>query len=123
MLNQRDGGRRVIVSGVEPEIDSGRFPIRRTEGETVNVESDVFRDGHDAISCALLYRRDDDAEWSGTWRSASRPAPLLPPDRGEFDALLAAYLIEKAGYEVLYELNNRPGWVGIPLRGIERRLR
>jgi predicted trehalose synthase len=36
------------------------------------------------------------------------------------DALLDALLLEKAAYEVVYELNNRPDWVFIPLRGIRR---
>ena len=37
---------------------------------------------------------------------------------GRLDTLLRAYLIEKALYEVSYEANNRPEWIGIPLRGI-----
>ena len=32
--------------------------------------------------------------------------------------LLSAFLLEKAVYEVAYELNNRPTWINIPLRGI-----
>ena len=42
---------------------------------------------------------------------------LLPPPR-QAQALLNAYLLEKALYELLYELNNRPAWVRIPLAGI-----
>ena len=34
------------------------------------------------------------------------------------ETLLNAYLIEKALYEIVYELNNRPDWVRIPLRGV-----
>lgn len=44
--------------------------------------------------------------------------PFLPDDKGERKLLLDIFLLEKALYEVAYELNNRPGWVGIPLRGI-----
>ncbi len=43
---------------------------------------------------------------------------LLPDSREELALLLRTCLLEKAVYEVAYELNNRPGWVGIPLRGI-----
>ncbi len=43
---------------------------------------------------------------------------LLPEGREASEALLRNFLLEKAAYEVLYELNNRPGWVNIPLRGI-----
>jgi maltose alpha-D-glucosyltransferase/alpha-amylase len=42
---------------------------------------------------------------------------LLPPPR-EAQILLDAYLLEKALYELLYELNNRPSWVCIPLDGV-----
>jgi starch synthase (maltosyl-transferring) len=50
-----EGLRRVIIEGVEPEIDCGQFPIRRTRGESVIVEADVFTDGHDSICSILLY--------------------------------------------------------------------
>jgi maltose alpha-D-glucosyltransferase/alpha-amylase len=42
----------------------------------------------------------------------------LPRTREEFMVLLNAHLLEKALYEVAYELNNRPDWVRIPLRGV-----
>ena len=44
--------------------------------------------------------------------------PLLLPEPQQADSLLSAYLLEKALYELLYELNNRPTWVRIPLSGI-----
>jgi maltose alpha-D-glucosyltransferase/alpha-amylase len=49
-------------------------------------------------------------------------APILPQSPEEIGALLDAYLLEKAIYEVGYELNNRPEWVRIPLAGILRLL-
>jgi len=45
---------------------------------------------------------------------------FLPQAREDLQALLDAYLLEKAVYELIYELNNRPGWVGIPLRGVKQ---
>jgi maltose alpha-D-glucosyltransferase/alpha-amylase len=45
-------------------------------------------------------------------------ALFVPQKREDLRALLDSYLIEKAVYEVSYELNNRPEWVRIPLRGI-----
>jgi maltose alpha-D-glucosyltransferase/alpha-amylase len=45
-------------------------------------------------------------------------APFLPPTLEELAVMLDAYMIEKALYEVEYELNNRPDWVHIPLRGV-----
>ena len=50
-------------------------------------------------------------------RSASR-ADSCRSDRPQLRTLLSAYLLEKALYELRYELNNRPDWVNIPLEGI-----
>ena len=50
--------------------------------------------------------------------SANAPVRHLPTLDTAVDSLLSAYLIEKALYEVLYELNNRPDWVKIPVRGV-----
>jgi len=47
---------------------------------------------------------------------------FLPTDRAEINILLNVYLLEKALYELGYELNNRPDWVRIPLTGILRLL-
>mgnify|MGYP005841671205 FL=1 len=44
--------------------------------------------------------------------------PVLPHDRDDLHVLLEAFVLEKAVYELGYELNNRPDWVNIPLRGI-----
>jgi maltose alpha-D-glucosyltransferase / alpha-amylase len=66
------------------------------------------------------------AFWS-TWVSATflrsylaeaRAGDFLPADRAQLRTLLAAYLLEKALYELRYELNNRPDWIRIPLEGI-----
>jgi starch synthase (maltosyl-transferring) len=56
-----DRRRRVIIEGVKPEVDCGRFPIKRTVGEPVVVEADIYADGHDAVSCILLDRADSDS--------------------------------------------------------------
>ncbi|HVS02845.1 MAG TPA: maltotransferase domain-containing protein, partial [Thermoanaerobaculia bacterium] len=65
-----DGRKRVIVEGVAPQIDCGRFAVKRVVGEPLAVEADVFTNGHDAVACRLLYRRQDDGEW--------REAPMRP---------------------------------------------
>ena len=78
-----DGRKRVIIEGVTPEIDDGRFPIKRTVGETVVVEADVFTDGHDSLSCVLQYRKAGDDAWQEI------PMRFLVNDRwrGEFPVL------------------------------------
>ena len=60
------GQTRVIIEGLKPEINDGRFPIKRVIGERVVVEADIFADGHDSVSALLLYSKEDDPEWSET---------------------------------------------------------
>lgn len=57
------------------------------------------------------------------WRETTAGAAFVPQSVDELRLLLDAFLLEKALYEVAYELNNRPTWVGIPLRGIASVLR
>jgi starch synthase (maltosyl-transferring) len=54
----------VAIEAVTPEIDAGRFPIRRTVGEKVTVEADVFADGHDSLSCVIRYRHLSNRGWT-----------------------------------------------------------
>ena len=60
----QNGRRRVVIEGVSPEIDGGRFPIKRVPGEPVHVEADVFADGHDLLGAVVKFRHADAAEWS-----------------------------------------------------------
>jgi starch synthase (maltosyl-transferring) len=62
-MNRAEGRRRVVIEDVTPEIDGGRFAIKRTVGETVTVEAEIFSDSHDAVSCVLLYRKQESSEW------------------------------------------------------------
>ena len=55
---------RVIIEAVEPEIDGGRFPIKRTPGEEVIVSADIFADGHDILMALILYRQVGAKTWS-----------------------------------------------------------
>ena len=47
---------------------------------------------------------------------------FLPNADPELEGLLTVYLLEKAVYELGYELNNRPDWVHLPLAGIRQLL-
>jgi starch synthase (maltosyl-transferring) len=57
---------RVAIRGVRPEVECGLFPIKRTVGEDIVVEADVFADGHEWITCTLKYRHDQDRNWQET---------------------------------------------------------
>ena len=62
-MQVEDGRRRVIIERVTPEVDGGRFPIKRTIGEQVRVEADIFTDGHDLIAAALSYTKEGAQTW------------------------------------------------------------
>ena len=63
-LDVPDGRVRLVIEGVEPEVDGGRFPIKRVIGEKVVVEADLLVDGRDLLSAALRYKKEDDPEWT-----------------------------------------------------------
>ena len=65
-MNSSDGRRRVVVEGVTPAIDCGRFAIKRVTGDTVTVEADVFADGHDVVTGVLGWRRHGTKQWTET---------------------------------------------------------
>jgi maltose alpha-D-glucosyltransferase/alpha-amylase len=58
------------------------------------------------------------AEFLRSYLRTAGIAPFVPRSREELTVLLHVYLLEKAVYELDYELNNRPAWVEVPLRGI-----
>ncbi|MGA9883153.1 MAG: putative maltokinase [Candidatus Acidiferrales bacterium] len=57
-------------------------------------------------------------EFLRSYRTTAGDAKFLPSSPADFDALLKLHLLEKAIYELGYELNNRPAWLAIPLEGI-----
>jgi starch synthase (maltosyl-transferring) len=54
---------RLVIENVRPEIDGGRFPIKRTIGEEVAVTADIHADGHDVLAAVLLHRRAGRPRW------------------------------------------------------------
>jgi len=62
-LSVEDGLRRVVITHVRPEVDGGRFAVKRIAGETVQVEADVFLDGHDELACELQYQVEGAPAW------------------------------------------------------------
>jgi len=95
-MEMKEGRKRVIISGVSPEMDGGLFPIKRTVGEKVAVEADIFTDGHDLLSCVLLFRKEGDRDWEAVpmeplvndrWRGSFRVS-----DMGRYRYTLKAWV-------------------------------
>ena len=51
------------IENVYPIIDGGRFGIKRIVGEPIEVWADIYRDGHEIIAAAIVWRREQDREW------------------------------------------------------------
>lgn len=99
----------------------------------------MLRSFHYAVRTSLSRRSDGNLkggervrllDWGRYWRhcvsaefmtaylSRARSGVFLPHDSAGLDTLLRAFLLEKAAYEIIYELKNRPEWVSIPLDGL-----
>ena len=118
----------------EPARSLGERKLKRSPLADV---AGMLRSFHYAISSALLKKvtvLKEDAEllqpWAECWYAyvagsflrayvqAIAGASFAPGDAASFEQLLQVFLLEKAVYEVGYELNNRPDWIAIPIRGI-----
>ncbi|MDR5683261.1 MAG: alpha-1,4-glucan--maltose-1-phosphate maltosyltransferase [Armatimonadota bacterium] len=103
--------RRVVIEAVQPQVDGGRFAVKRTVGDRLVVTADVFADGHDSVACALLWRREDEEDWN--------EVPMEPV--GD-DRWRAAFVVDGVGrYRYTVE-----GWIdrfGSWVRDLEKRMR
>jgi starch synthase (maltosyl-transferring) len=86
--------RRVVVERIEPEIDGGRFPIKRTPGEFVDVAATIFADGHDVIAAILRDRAEP-----GTWRET--PMTLQAPGTDRWTARFDVGAVGWHAYQIV----------------------
>jgi starch synthase (maltosyl-transferring) len=87
---------RVVIENITPQIDAGRHAIKRTVGERVVVEADLFADSHVLLSAVVKYRAADVAAWS------EAPMTRIANDRWRGDFTVSelgvyAYTIEAWG--------------------------
>jgi starch synthase (maltosyl-transferring) len=95
-IKASDGRRRVIIEGITPQVDCGRFAAKRTAGDQVHVEADIFADGHDAIAASLLARREGAGDWT--------EIPMKPLVNDRWEASFRVSEPGRYGYKIL-------GWV------------
>jgi starch synthase (maltosyl-transferring) len=87
---------RVVIEGISAELDGGRFAAKATLGRAVEIEADVFADGHDRLAAALRYRHVGATTW------VEVPMEPLVNDRWR-----ACFLPDRLGF---YEFTIE-GWV------------
>jgi starch synthase (maltosyl-transferring) len=78
----RGDARTVWIGNVQPELECGRFPVKREVGDRFQVTADILREGHEALAAVLRYRAVKDTAWREI-----RMAPL-GNDRWEASFLL-----------------------------------
>jgi maltose alpha-D-glucosyltransferase/alpha-amylase len=135
-------GKDFVIVDFEGEPDRPASE-RRIKASPLRDVAGMLRSFHYAAHAAMRGRapslisehvhlpRENWAEFWTAWTSAAFLQSYLesadagsfnPPDRMQVRTLLTCYLMEKALYELRYELNNRPDWAGIPLEGIRHLL-
>ncbi|HEV8513465.1 MAG TPA: alpha-1,4-glucan--maltose-1-phosphate maltosyltransferase, partial [Cyclobacteriaceae bacterium] len=65
------GKKRVIIENVQPVVDGGLYPAKRTIGERVDVTAAIFGDGHDHIRASLFYKKESSSSWEEVSMNAS----------------------------------------------------
>jgi starch synthase (maltosyl-transferring) len=58
-----EGRKRVVIEAIKPQVDCGRYPVKRILGDAVTVTAAIFGDGHDHVSASLLYRPAGEDGW------------------------------------------------------------
>jgi starch synthase (maltosyl-transferring) len=77
---------RIQIQRVEPQVDGGRYPVKRTVGGRVEVTARIFRDGHDAIGAAIRTKAPGASRWA--------EAPLEPLGN---DAWAGSFAVDRPG--------------------------
>jgi starch synthase (maltosyl-transferring) len=72
---------RIQIQAIEPIVDCGRYPVKRTVGDQVAVYATIFKDGHDTLGAAIRVRGPGDKRW--------REEPLEPMGNDRFGGVFA----------------------------------
>jgi starch synthase (maltosyl-transferring) len=91
---------RFLIENIFPTVDCGRFAVKRTIGEPIDVWADIFRDGHDVIAASLLWRHAGADGWMHepmTLHSNDRwLGQFIPLETGRYEYLIEAWTDEFA---------------------------
>ena len=139
---------RPVRTGITNAFDNAHFPVRfvncvlqrKLKRSALRDVAGMMRSFQYAAYSALwqpAMRKEDVPfleRWADLWYrqmssvflqsylNATTGAIFIPHNSEDLQIMLDAYLLDKAVYEIGYELNNRPDWVGLPLEGISKLL-
>jgi starch synthase (maltosyl-transferring) len=115
----REGRARAVIDAVLPNVDAGRFPVKRIAGESIAVAAHCFADGHDRLRVMLQwqllgashdYRVDMQAEPNDVWR-----AEFTPPVPGRYRYSVLAWVDHFESWRHELERRTDPGDVEVAL--------
>jgi starch synthase (maltosyl-transferring) len=93
---------RIQIEDVWPQLDCGRYPIKRSIGQRLDVRADVFRDGHEILRAAVRYRGPGTRRW--------QEAPLAHVDA---DRWHGSFVVDRCGrwqYQVIAWVDRVASW-------------
>jgi starch synthase (maltosyl-transferring) len=106
-------GPRFLIEDIYPCLDGGRYPVKRIAGESVEVWADIFREGHDVVAAALLWRPETSPEWrrepmrlhnNDRWRGC-----FVPPKPGVYLFAIEAWTNQFASWRKEFTLRKEAG--------------
>jgi starch synthase (maltosyl-transferring) len=106
-------GPRFRIEDIYPSVDGGRYPIKRIAGESVEIWADIFREGHDVLAAALIWRNENSSDWQrepmtlhGNDRWHGR---FTPPEPGRYVFAIEAWTDQYATWRKEYLLKREAG--------------
>lgn len=97
------GRQRVVIEHLTPQVENGQFPAKRSLSEPVEVQADIYSDGHDVVKAVLLYKHSDDKKMKETpmsfmindrWK-----ASFTPEITGFYEYTVLAYVDHFASWQ------------------------
>jgi starch synthase (maltosyl-transferring) len=93
---------RVVIDHVEPQIDGGRFAVKRVTGEEVRVLANIYADGHDLLGAALLFRSSTETNWT--------EVPMVPLGNDSWGASFVAQAVGRHVYTIQAWIDRFGSW-------------
>ena len=98
-MKELEGQKRVAIENIYPQLDCGKYPIKRVINEIINVRADIFVDGHDQVKASLLYRKKQKGK-ENKWKETSMnfisndhwQGSFLPESEGTFEYVIEAWV-------------------------------
>jgi starch synthase (maltosyl-transferring) len=87
---------RVIIENVQPQVEGGLYPAKRTMAERIDIGAHIFTDGHDHIRAEVLYKAFDENTWTTlelhNQGNDEWSASFYPVKKGEYNFIVQAWI-------------------------------